>query len=53
MILIIVILLTAYIIVPLIDLMLNERVRIPVKIAVYVLTLVYVLFVLITGKLII
>jgi hypothetical protein len=50
MLLIIVILLVAYILIPLIDLTLNERVRFPVKIAVFVLTLVYVLYVLFVGK---
>lgn len=50
MLLIIIILLVAYILVPLIDLVLNERVRVPVKIGVYFLTLVYVLYVLFIGK---
>ena len=50
MLLIIVILLAAYILVPLVDLTLNERVRVPVKIAVYGLTLLYVLYVLFIGK---
>jgi hypothetical protein len=50
MLLIIIILFVAYILVPLIDLTLNERVRVPVKIAVYLLATVYVFFVLLTGK---
>jgi hypothetical protein len=53
MLLIVVILLTAYIVVPLIDLMLNERVRVPVKIVVYTLAFCYVLYVLIVGKLVV
>ena len=53
MLLIIVILFAAYIIVPLVDLTLNERVRVPVKIAVYALAAIYVLFVLITGKVVV
>ena len=48
--LIVVILLVAYILIPLVDLTLNERVRVPVKIAVYVLALAYVLYVLFVGK---
>lgn len=51
MILIIIILLVAYIVTPLVDLTLNERVRVPVKIVVYIVALVYVLYVLIVGKL--
>jgi hypothetical protein len=50
MLLIIVILLTAYIVVPLIDLTLNERVRVPVKVVVYAVTFCYVLYVLIVGR---
>ena len=50
MLLIVVILLVAYILIPLVDLTLNERVRVPVKIAVYVLALAYVLYVLFVGK---
>lgn len=50
MLLIVIILLVAYILVPLIDLSLNERTRVPVKIAVYALTLVYVLYVLFIGR---
>jgi hypothetical protein len=50
MLLIIIILFVAYILVPLIDLTLNERVRVPVKIGVYLLAAVYVFFVLLTGK---
>jgi hypothetical protein len=49
MLLIIVILLTAYIVVPLVDLTLNERVRVPVKIGVYVLAFVFVIYVLVAG----
>jgi hypothetical protein len=50
MLLIIVILLTAYIVVPIIDLTLNERIRVPVKIAVYLIALAYVVFVLVKGR---
>jgi hypothetical protein len=50
MLLIVVILLVAFILTPLIDLCLNERVRIPVKIGVYLLVLIYVLWVLFAGK---
>jgi len=47
---IIVILLVYYILVPLIDLCLNERVRIPVKIAVYAVTFVWVLYTLFVRR---
>jgi hypothetical protein len=47
---IIVILLTAYIAVPLVDLTLNERVRVPVKVVLYLLAFVYVLYILIAVK---
>jgi hypothetical protein len=50
MLLIVVILLVAYVTVPLIDLVLNERVRIPVKIAVYAVTFVWVVWVLVAGR---
>ena len=50
MLLIIVILLVDMIVVPLVDLCLNERVRIPVKVAVYGLTLLFVLYELIVAK---
>ena len=50
MLLVVVILLVAFVLVPLIDLSLNERTRIPVKIAVYALALIYVLYVLFIGK---
>ena len=50
MLLIVVILLVAYILVPLVDLALNERVRYGVKIGLYVLTLAFVLYELITAK---
>jgi hypothetical protein len=53
MLLIIVILLTAYIVVPLVDLTANEHVRYALKIVVYVLTLAYVLYALVTGKLLV
>lgn len=49
MLLIVVILLVAYILIPLIDLTLNERVRLPVKIGVYALALIYILWILIQG----
>jgi hypothetical protein len=47
---IVVILLVAYILTPLIDLCLNERVRIPVKIAVYVVTFVWLIYTLFVGR---
>jgi hypothetical protein len=47
---IVVILLVAYIAVPLIDLTLNERVRVPVKIAVYAITFIWVLYTLYVGR---
>jgi hypothetical protein len=50
MLLVVVILLVAFILVPLIDLTLNERVRVTVKIVVYALAVLYTLYVLITGK---
>jgi hypothetical protein len=53
MLLIVVILLVAYILVPLIDLVLNERVRLPVKIAVYAISFVWIVYVLFTGKMVV
>ena len=50
MLLIVVILLVAYILVPLIDLTLNERVRFPIKVVVYVITFVYAIYVLYFSK---
>lgn len=50
MVLIVIILLVAYILIPLVDLCLNERVRIPVKIAVYAVTFVWVIYSLFVGK---
>lgn len=47
---IIVILLVAYILVPLIDQTMNERVRVPVKIAVYLVTFVWVIYTLFVGR---
>jgi hypothetical protein len=47
---IIIILLVAYILTPLIDLCLNERVRIPVKIAVYLVTFVWIVYTLFVGR---
>lgn len=47
---IIVILLVAWILAPLIDLCLNERVRIPVKIVVYAVTFVWVVYTLFVGR---
>lgn len=47
---IIVILLVAYILVELIDLCLNERVRVPVKIGVYLITFVWVIYSLFAGR---
>jgi hypothetical protein len=47
---IIVILLVAYILTPLVDLCLNERVRIPVKIAVYLVTFVWIVYTLFVGR---
>jgi hypothetical protein len=50
MILIVVILLVAFIIVPLIELTLKEQVQFFAKLLVYVLALVYILYALITAK---
>jgi hypothetical protein len=50
MLLIIVILLASLIIIPLVDLVANERIKYALKVAVYVLTFAYVLFVLVTGR---
>ncbi len=47
---IVVILLVAMILVPLTDLALNERVRFGVKIGLYLLTTIYILYLLITAK---
>lgn len=47
---IIVILLVNYILIELIDLCLNERVRVPVKIAVYLVTFVWVIWTLFAGR---
>jgi hypothetical protein len=47
---IIVILFVAYILTPLIDLILNERVRVPVKIGVYVIVTIWFIYVLITTN---
>jgi hypothetical protein len=44
MIQIIVILLVAYIIVPLVDMSLNERVRFPVKLVIYILALLWIVY---------
>jgi hypothetical protein len=52
MLLIIVILLVAYIVVPLIELTLVERVRTAVTITVYILAFAYILYVLIVGRMI-
>jgi hypothetical protein len=49
---IVVILLVAYILIPLVDLCLNERVRIPVKIAVYLITFVWVIYTFFVGRVI-
>lgn len=50
MFLIIAILFVAFILVPLIDLILNERVRIPVKIAVYLLAAIYIIYMMFLGR---
>jgi hypothetical protein len=50
MLLVVDILLVALIIVPLCDLVFNERVRIPIKIAVYAVACVWVLYWLIAGR---
>ena len=50
MLLIVVILLVAYILVPLVDLTLNERVRYGVKIGLYLLALLFIIYELITAK---
>jgi hypothetical protein len=47
---IVVILLVNFILAPLIDLCLNERTRIPVKIGVYVITFVWVVWTLFVGR---
>ena len=47
---IIIILLVAYILVPLIDLTMNERVRVPVKIAVYLITFAWIIYTLFVGR---
>jgi hypothetical protein len=47
---IIVILLVNFILIELIDLCLNERVRVPVKIAVYLITFVWVIYTLFVGR---
>jgi hypothetical protein len=49
---IVVILLVAYIVVPLLDLSLNERVRYAVKLVVYVVALMWVLWTLLVGRLV-
>jgi hypothetical protein len=49
MLLLVDILLVSLIVVPLCDLVFNERVRIPIKIAVYVIALVWVLYWLSAG----
>ena len=49
---IIVILLVAYIIVPLIDLSFNERVKYAVKLVVYILTMLWVIYTLLVSRLI-
>ena len=41
---IVVILLVAYIVVPLVDLTLNERARYAVKVVIYILTLIWILY---------
>jgi hypothetical protein len=50
MLLIVDILLVAYIVIPLCDLVFNERVRVPIKIAVLAVTLCWVLYWLFFGK---
>jgi hypothetical protein len=50
MVLIVVILLVDLILIPLIDLVLSERVRLPVKIGVLAVTFIWVMYVLIKGK---
>ena len=50
MLLIVVILLVSFIVTPLIDLVLNERVRVIFKIVVYLLTLAWVLYILLAGR---
>jgi hypothetical protein len=44
MLLIVDILFVAYIVVPLCDLVFNERVRVPIKIAIYAITFVWVMY---------
>lgn len=50
MLLVVVILLVAFILIPFIELTLNQRVQFGVKIAVYGLALLYILWVLFTGR---
>jgi hypothetical protein len=47
---IVVILLVAYIVAPLIDLCFNERVRLPIKIAVYLITFAWIVYTLFAGR---
>jgi hypothetical protein len=49
---IVVILLVAYLIVPLVDLTLNERIRYGVKLVVYLLATLWVIYTLFVGKLV-
>ena len=48
---IIVILLVSYIVVPLVDMALNEHLRYGVKLVAYILTLTWVIFTLVIGRL--
>lgn len=49
---IVVILLVAYLLVPLIDLTLNERVRYGVKLVIYLLASLWVIWTLVVGKMV-
>lgn len=50
--LIVIILLVSFILTPLIELTANERVRFFSKLLIYLLTAIYVLYVLVTGKMV-
>lgn len=50
MVLIVIILFVAFIVTPLFDLIFAERVRVPAKIVVYALALIWIVYVFITNK---
>ena len=53
MLLIVIILFVSYIVIPLVELILVERVRTAVQIGVYVLAFVYILYTLLVGKVVV